>query len=506
MTTNAANNRPLIGRLLVGLTIGLLATSASAQNAVRGKALFNSTNGAPQSCVAASCHAGFPSVVRNSVNKGTSATVILNAISTDKGGMRALMPFVNATDATDIAAYIANPAAANGTPAITPSATTLTFGSTQIAVTNSTSTPASITLTNTGAAPLTITGLAKSGANATEFTVTGTCAGTSVTVNAGASCTIGATFTPLVAGTRSATLTVQSNATTNPTITLTGTAAAAATPSIVINPASLLFNSQTVGTPSAVRQIAVTNNGTLNISITQVASSANTEFAMTTDCVGNLAAGATCSVNITLTPSVAGARSATLTITSNATGSPHRIALSGPGVTVPTGAATLAASALSFPATPAGTTATAMKTTLTNTGNAPLSVASVALGGANSAEFGVGGNTTCGTVGMLAVDSSCDLEATFTPQSSGGKSASIVVTHGVGTSTVALDGTGMAAVATNAGGTSPTPATTTPAAPVASSALAPSNVGGGGGAIDPGFGLLLLVSAAALRRRSGRGT
>ena len=98
-----------------------------------------------------------------------------------------------------------------------------------------------------------------------SFMATGTCvpAGASVTVNAGATCTIGAIFDrPLVAGSRTATFTVQSNAATNPSITVSGTAATVTTPSIVLSATSVVFNTQTVGMASAPRQITVTNNST----------------------------------------------------------------------------------------------------------------------------------------------------------------------------------------------------------------------------------------------------
>ena len=55
---------------------------------------------------------------------------------------------MSAQQAADIAAFIINPAAGNGAPAISLSGTSLAFGSTQIAATNSTATPATITLTN----------------------------------------------------------------------------------------------------------------------------------------------------------------------------------------------------------------------------------------------------------------------------------------------------------------------------------------------------------------------
>lgn len=489
-------------RVLLGLIFGLATSLAWAQNAVVGKQLYLNTNGAPLSCGSGTCHGPDPTARIKKIQNGTTGAAILSAIA-NVSEMRFLAnaPYtVSAQQAADIAAYIANPAAANG-PTISLSGTTLTFGSTQLAVTNPTSTPASITLTNTGGAALTITGIAKGGANASEFTATGSCAGGAVTVNPGATCTIGAAFTPMTAGTRTATFTLQSNAATNPSITLTGTAAAAATPSIVRSATALAFNTQTVGMTSAALQVTITNNGTMAVTITQVASTPTPEFASTSNCVGSLAAGATCAINVTFTPSASGARSGNLTITSNATGSPHAVTLSGAGTIVPTGAATLGASALSFPSTTAGTTATALRTTLTNTGNAALGITSIAISGANAAEFRLGGGSTC-AAGSLAVSASCQIEAEFTPQSSGSKSANLVITHAVGTSSVALGGMGMAAATTSAGGSAPpAPAAAAPT----SSALSPSNVGGGG-AVEPwAFVLVLLMPLLLARRRPARG-
>jgi len=488
-------------RILLGLIICLATSATWAQNAAVGRQLYLNTNGAPLSCGSGTCHSADPTLRIKKIQNGTTATAILRAIS-NVSEMRFLgsAPYtVSTQQATDIAAYIANPAAASGAPAISLSGTALTFASTQLAVTNSTSTPVSITLTNTGGAALTITGIAKSGSNATEFTATGTCVGASVTVNAGATCTIGARFTPTVAGTRTATFTLQSNAATNPSISLSGTAAAVTTPSIVLGATALMFNTETVGTTSATRQVTVTNNGTVAVSITQVASTPTTEFASTNNCVGNLAAGAACVINVTFTPSAVGTRSGNLTITSNVSGSPHAVPLSGQGTSVPTGAATLASSALSFPSTTAGTTATALRTTLTNTGNAALTISSVAISGANAAEFQLGAGNTC-VAGSLTVDASCQLEVEFTPQSSGSRNADLLVIHSAGTSSVALSGMGMAATTTSAG--TSTPSGLTSVAPT-SSAVSPSNVGGAG-AVEPWLGLFMLLATLVLsRRRAG---
>jgi hypothetical protein len=282
---------------------------------------------------------------------------------------------------------------------------------------------------------------------------------------------------------------LQSNAPTNPAITLSGTAASAATPSIARSVTSITFNTQTVGTTSAARPVTITNNGTMPVSISAAAATPTPEFAATGNCVGNLAAGASCTINVTFTPSAAGNRTGNLTITSNATGSPHAVTLAGPGATAPTGAATLDTSALSFPSTNSGASATPQKATLTNTGNAPLNIFAVALGGANAQDFKVGPGTTC-AAGTLAVNATCDIEAEFKPQSAGSKSASVVVAHSVGTTSLAVGGMAMATAA------APTAA---PPAPT-SSPLAPSNIGGGGS--TPWYALLLLPLAVLLRRRA----
>ena len=102
-------------------------------------------------------------------------------------------------------------------PVASPSPTTLTFTGQPV---GSTSSAQTVTFSNTGTAPLTITSIAASG----DFGQTNTC-GTSVA--AGANCTISVTFTPTAAGTRTGTLTVTDNnnavAGSTQTVTLSGT-------------------------------------------------------------------------------------------------------------------------------------------------------------------------------------------------------------------------------------------------------------------------------------------
>src|SRR5437867_10999368 len=56
------------------------------------------------------------------------------------------------------------------------------------------------------------------------------------------------------------------------------------------------------------------------------------DFGQTNNCGSSLAAGATCTINVTFTPTGINARSATLAITDNAGNSPQTVSLTGTGI------------------------------------------------------------------------------------------------------------------------------------------------------------------------------
>lgn len=480
----------------MGTALLLTAASTFAQNAVVGKQLYETKlNPAYLSCSDNSqCHGPNPALNKNKIRNGTNPNTIISALSSvplmnpDRG-------YLTLAQATDIAAYITNPAAAAGAPAISASATSLAFGSTQVATTNSAPAPASVTLTNTGTANLTITAINKSGTNAADFTATGTCVGASVTVAPAATCTLSATFTPTAAGTRTATLTVASNAATNPAITLSGSGSAVPVPSVSLSRTSVSFAAQTVGTTSPAQGVNLTNNGSGALTITQVAASPNPEFSSTSTCVGTINPGASCTINVTFAPTAAGTRSGSLSITSNAASSPNTVTLSGISVLTATPICSPASSSVAFPMTSVGVMSSGLGTTLTNSGNAPLQITAVALSGADASDFRMGSGNTC-VVGSIPVSGSCLLQVAFQPTSAGTKSAVVTVTHnGSGGST---------AVAVS--GTAASPTTSTSTSPTSSSALAPSNVGGAGSvSLEHLVALALsLLLVPTLRRRTAR--
>ena len=210
--------------------------------------------------------------------------------------------------------------------AVSLSATSLTFGSQSV---GTTSAAQAVTLSNTGSAALSITSLAVAGTNAGDFAQTNTC-GSSVA--AGGNCTISVTFTPTASGSRSASVSISDNASGSPqTVNLSGTGTV---PVVSLSPTSLAFGNQAIDVTSSAQAVTLSNTGSAALSITSIAIAGTNagDFAETTTCGTSVAAGGNCTVGVTFTPSVAGAESATLSITDNASGSPQTVSLSGTGI------------------------------------------------------------------------------------------------------------------------------------------------------------------------------
>jgi hypothetical protein len=105
-------------------------------------------------------------------------------------------------------------------PAVTLSAPSLSFGNTTQSVASS---PQTIVLTNSGYAPLTVSGISVTG----DFSETNTCG---FSLAAGSTCNIAVVFTPSATGVRTGTLSIADNASNSPQpVALTGTGLAAMT-------------------------------------------------------------------------------------------------------------------------------------------------------------------------------------------------------------------------------------------------------------------------------------
>ncbi len=109
------------------------------------------------------------------------------------------------------------------------------------------------------------------------------------------------------------------------------------TPIVSLKPASLTF-AQPVGMASPAQAVTLTNTGDVPLSIASIATSGtaclsiNTNsFAQTNTCGASLAAGASCQINVTFTPSCKAAFNGAVSITDDASGSPQVVSLVGTG-------------------------------------------------------------------------------------------------------------------------------------------------------------------------------
>ena len=287
-------------------------------------------------------------------------------------------------------------------PAAVLSPTSLTFANQPVGVASAAQ---AVALTNSGVGPLTIASINASG----DYAQTNNC-GTSVAQ--GASCTVSITLTPTTGGTRFGTVTVTDNATTSPqTVSLTGTGVP---PTITLSATSVTFGNQDVGTTSPAQALTVTNNGPGPMLVSGIPVSG--DFAETDNCLGTVAALATCTISVTFTPAVNGTRTGTLTINDNAAGNPHVLTLTGTGLGP---VASPSPNTLSFPNQQVLTTSAPQAVTLTNSGGATMNLFGI-LATSPFAE-----TTNCAAT--LSAGASCAINVTFTPAFIGTTYGSLII-------------------------------------------------------------------------------
>ncbi|SEF44852.1 Abnormal spindle-like microcephaly-assoc'd, ASPM-SPD-2-Hydin [Bryocella elongata] len=310
----------------------------------------------------------------------------------------------------------------------------LSFGNQPVGSTSGTQ---MATLSNTGTATLTISGIVVGGANASVFPESTTC-GSSLT--AGSSCTISFAFAPTATGADVATLTVTDNASSATTqmLALSGTGTA---PNATLT-SSLTFSAQPLATTSATQMATLTNTGTATLTISGiVVSGANAgAFPESSSCGATLAPSASCTITLAFAPTVLGANAAVVTVSDNAPTPQQTVMLSGTATAALIPIASLTPASLTFASTPYGTSDPTQTLTLSNTGTGPMTISSIAIGGANASSFTQTNN--CGAT--LAASAMCSITVTFTPAAGGALTASLNVTDNASGSpqSSALSGTG----------------------------------------------------------------
>jgi hypothetical protein len=210
---------------------------------------------------------------------------------------------------------------AAGTVATTPSS--VSFGT----VANGTTNSQSVQLKNTDGTSVTISGATVSG---TGFTLSGISLPLTLAAAQTSNFTVG--FNPTSSGSVTGSVTITSNATTNPTYTLalSGTGASS-TRAISLGTTSLNFGSEIIGGSSPL-QVAVNNSGNSSLTISAI-NVTGAGFSVTGGVAGTtLAAGQTAELNVVFAPKATGIVSGTVSLVSNATNSPNSLAVTGTGV------------------------------------------------------------------------------------------------------------------------------------------------------------------------------
>jgi uncharacterized repeat protein (TIGR03803 family) len=317
---------------------------------------------------------------------------------------------------------------------VTPAA--LAFGNQLVGTTSAAQT---VTLSNAGATALAIGPFTASA----PFSARTAC---TTSLAAGTSCTIRVRFAPTTAGPVSGTLTIPTN---DPggtrTVALGGTGIA---PVAILAPASLAFVAP-LNVASAAQRVTVSNTGTAPLTITSIRlGGANPgQFALGTaqpggcgtGATGALAAGASCTIDVTFVPTRAAplAKTATVAVNVAAPATSQAVALTG-NIVVPT--FTMAPSSLGFGNQARNTASPPQAVTVQNTSPAPLTGIRIGFGGANPGQFTQ--TNDCGTT--LAAGASCTIQVTFQPTSVGAKTANLRVSVAApGTSqSIPVSGTG----------------------------------------------------------------
>ena len=250
---------------------------------------------------------------------GASCTVPVVFTPSTSGGAAATLTISSATVGVKA---VTVPLSGTGQAAgLNVSPTQLTFAAQDL---NQPSAAQAVTISNTGGASATGLALAVSG----PFSLAqNTCANS---LAAGASCATGVVFTPASRGPLTGMLTVSSSSVTTPaTVALSGIGGL--TGAVQMTPASVNFPTTGVGATSTGVTVTISNSSAA-VALDNLQLSVPAGFQLVNPtCAASLAAGASCTVGITFTPTAPGPQTGNLTLTSSVLAAPATVPLSGTG-------------------------------------------------------------------------------------------------------------------------------------------------------------------------------
>jgi hypothetical protein len=186
-----------------------------------------------------------------------------------------------------------------------------------------------------------------------------------------------------------------------------------------VSPTMLAFGNQAVGVPSSPQNVVLTNIGKSRLKISSIAMGGADpgDFSQTNNCGKGLAAGASCQIQVTFTPTALGARSASVVINSPELSVPQTVPLSGTGVTI---TISLTPSQMHFGTQLVNTTSPPQMATLTATGTYQVTIQGIA------ADPPFGQTNNCPTT--LYPNNNCLIRVTFDPSQKGLAKGKLTVT------------------------------------------------------------------------------
>lgn len=246
-------------------------------------------------------------------------------------------------------------------PDISVSPLSINFGNVGV---GSTSAPGTVTVQNGGNAGLEMGTMSLTGSGSGHFSISSdTCSGGTVAVSG--QCTLQVVMEPGSTGTKTATLPILSSDQETPVVNV-GLSGVGVVSNIAVSPVSIDFGDVEVGAASLPATVTVDNLGAGGLAMGTLALSGADagQFAIDTDtCSGEtVPASGQCTVTLSMAPSTAGPKAATLPVLSNDPETPEvGVALVGTGTTASGANANPSAPQLLFPANGATGVATTVE-------------------------------------------------------------------------------------------------------------------------------------------------
>jgi hypothetical protein len=289
----------------------------------------------------------------------------------------------------------------------------------------------SVTITNSGNTSLTISSIT---VNAQNFAVSGIT--TPMALTAGQNATLNVTFSPSVSENITGNITVATTQGATSVIPVSGTGVQAG---LTITPASANLGSVTVGGSPSSQTIQLLNSGTGTLTVSQVSVTGGGFTLGQLALPLNLGVGQSANLTVQFAPASAGTASGSITVVSNAPNSPALIGLTGTGIAA-TQTLSFSTTSISFGSVNTGSTAT-QNVTITNTGNASVSISGITESGSGFTLTGAG------TPIALSAGQTTTFGVVYSPTTAGTNAGTVTVTSTASGSpaTITLSGTGVAA-------------------------------------------------------------